>query len=100
MLLAGLPADCAVGRSVAGDRAGWGHTEELLAVVAEQVATGNWLFVEAHKRKNARNERPRPIPRPGQDPPVAAHQPAHQPAAQPRRRHASLGEMKRMLGRG
>lgn len=46
----------------------WGMTEHLLAVIADEIAVGNW---QRQGRPNA--TRPKPIPRPGMQEPEMRH---------------------------
>ncbi|HEX6468495.1 MAG TPA: hypothetical protein VF069_05315 [Streptosporangiaceae bacterium] len=68
VLVQHLPRDAALVRAVRGEAADWGPTEHLLAVAADELAIGNWLFASAHTAESAdRPERPQPIRRPGAD---------------------------------
>lgn len=52
----------AFARELAGDDAGWGMTEMLLASILDGVAAGNW------QRGGGKGPRPKPVPRPGVGP--------------------------------
>lgn len=41
----------------------WGLREQLLALIADRLEVGNWLFTSANSEKKP--PRPKPIPRPG-----------------------------------
>jgi hypothetical protein len=68
VLIQHLPREAALVRALHGDAADWGLSEHLLAATVDEIAVGNWLFVSANTPENADPpERPRPIPRPGDE---------------------------------
>lgn len=85
-----MPEDAALRRAVDGHAAGWGYTEELLAVAVELLAQGNWLFVEANKARGAHNPKPTPVRRPYDEAEPAAARPGL----------ASTTELRRFFGAG
>lgn len=54
------PRSSALFRAQYPDEAVWGHQEQLLALIADYLAAGNWQ--RGHGKKN---DYPKPIPRPG-----------------------------------
>jgi len=63
VLIAGLPADCALARSQNGADAEWSLTAHLLALLADQGAVANWQRVVINSK--SKPAPPKPIPRPG-----------------------------------
>lgn len=84
VLLEALPRESALVRGFDPHNGAWGNTEELLAVLAEQVDAGNRLFFAAHAKKGTRPPKPLEIRRPGQ--------------VQQRRRQSSPAEVARFFG--
>lgn len=66
MLLRQLPADAATSRAL-DVRAEWSAGEYLLAACADLLQQLVWVNVEVNKRKGAKNPRPTPVPRPGDE---------------------------------
>lgn len=67
VLVKGLPPDSAIARAL-NPSLGWGTTEELLAVLTEQVDLSNRLFLKAHSREGSGDPKPFiTIRRPWQD---------------------------------
>lgn len=62
------PDTSAVGRLSRGDKAGWRHAEELLAVIVETLRDANW-----QRQGNKTAQRPKPVPRPGVEPEGTKH---------------------------
>lgn len=62
-LIAHLPADSALARSMAGEDSGWTLETHLLAAVHDRLAEANWQRGNAGSKSPTR--RPTPIPRPG-----------------------------------
>lgn len=63
-----LPAGSALNRAVNPEWASWANgevTAHLLAVIADNIITGNWM--QSRDGQKNRN-RPKPIPRPGLEP--------------------------------
>ncbi|TKT03446.1 hypothetical protein [Streptomyces lasalocidi] len=54
------PRSSALFRSMSPDEAMWGHTEQLLALIADFISVGNWQRSQGKKK-----DYPKPIPRPG-----------------------------------
>jgi hypothetical protein len=66
VLIRHLPREAALVRAVRGDEVDWGLAEHLLAVAADRLAEGNWMFAAAHTSEGTDPpKRPEPIPRPG-----------------------------------
>lgn len=59
VFLAGSPEDSSFARSSGGDESLWTLTDQLLALIADQLAAANW------QRGGGVGPRPKPIPRPG-----------------------------------
>ncbi len=64
VLIEQLPEGCALTRSVNGERARWGETDHLLAVVIDLLQAQLWQYASAHAR-GSRPAPPKPYPRPG-----------------------------------
>jgi hypothetical protein len=80
VLLQHLPPEAALSRALHGDEAAWGLTEHLLATVADQLATANWMFATVHTPEGASApDRPPPLPRPGVPDAAEAGAPAATP---------------------
>jgi len=71
-LIEGLPPRGAVHRAVDPDGWSWSTLEELVAIVAEVVDSGNRLFFSANSGKGAKIPSPIRIARPGR--PTARHE--------------------------
>jgi hypothetical protein len=68
-LIRRLPPDSELSKEAHGislEEASWSRTDHLLAIVADHLAIGNWLFASANSDKAP--DRPTPIPRPGSEP--------------------------------
>jgi hypothetical protein len=66
-----LPADSELSKEIHGispEEASWSRTDHLLAIAADHLAVGNWMFASANSDDTP--ERPIPIPRPGSEPDV------------------------------
>lgn len=59
-----LPPDSALSRSL-GEDATWTRDQMLMALIADELAIANWLFVSKGVKKSQRPAKPKPIPRPG-----------------------------------
>lgn len=66
VLVAYLPADSALARSMAGEDAGWSLETHLLAALHDRLAEANWQRGNTGAKTPTR--RPTPIPRPGHRP--------------------------------
>lgn len=56
-----LPRESATAHALDAAAATWGHTEELLAAVVEQLDAGNRLFYSVHKDPKSGQKDPEPI---------------------------------------
>lgn len=61
VLVAALPRDSQTSRALYGEAVAWGVTEHLLATVVDLLQGANW------QRSGSKSNRPKPIPRPGQE---------------------------------
>jgi len=59
VIIANTPVDSALGRSMVGERAEWGISDYLSALVVDALNAGNW------QRGGGKGSRPKPLPRPG-----------------------------------
>lgn len=55
----GLPDQCRVARSIAGDAAAWSTESRILADIFDAIAVGNW-----QRAGDKNRSRPQPYPRP------------------------------------
>jgi hypothetical protein len=67
VLMAHLPRESSYVQAVAGERARWGDTEHLLALIADALHVGNYQRARAHFKGNPKA--PDPLPRPGKPTP-------------------------------
>lgn len=68
VLVAALPVDSATAVALGAHTPGWSTTEELLALVAELVDTGNRYFYSANSKRGTRPPDPVRITRPNRRP--------------------------------
>ncbi len=66
-ILTYLPPTSAFARSMHGQRATWSSTEYLLAAAVDALAAANW------QRGGGKGRKPKPIPRPGDEPDMSVH---------------------------
>lgn len=59
------PLDSEYAREKLGEQAQWSTTEHLLATLIDVTQIGVWQFAAAHSPRRA-PDKPKPIPRPGQ----------------------------------
>lgn len=63
VLIEQLPPGSATVRHIEGEKARWGETEHLLAVIVDVLQAQAWQFASAHSKRKPK--RPKPYPRPG-----------------------------------
>lgn len=65
MLTKALPLESRTARALGATKPGdWTVSDYLLALIADEVRAGNYLFVKAHAKKGAIVQEPKPLPRP------------------------------------